>query len=138
MGVGLSIDAHPPPRPSPTTGGGRKPSAGCDTLMPVPGGYGRGAKDEPMMDFLTLRIALRALARNKMRSGLTILGLVIGIAAVSTMVSLGQSASGLVQNQFEQLGTNMIVVHPGARRRDGISRGNTITLTARDADAIAR
>src|SRR5262245_14749306 len=91
-----------------------------------------------MLDFLTLRIALRALARNKMRSGLTILGLVIGIAAVSTMVSLGQSASGLVQNQFEQLGTNMIVVHPGARRRDGISRGNTITLTARDAEAIAR
>jgi putative ABC transport system permease protein len=90
------------------------------------------------MDLLTLRIALRALARNKLRSGLTVLGLVIGIAAVSTMVSLGQSASGLVQSQFEALGTNMIVVHPGARRRDGISRGNTITLTARDADAIAR
>jgi putative ABC transport system permease protein len=91
-----------------------------------------------MPDFLTLRIALRALARNKMRAGLTVLGLVIGIAAVSTMVSLGQSASNLVQGQFEQLGTNVIVVIPGSRRRDGISRGSTTTLTTRDADAISR
>jgi putative ABC transport system permease protein len=90
------------------------------------------------MDFVTLRIAVRALAKNKMRAGLTVLGLVIGIAAVSTMVSLGQSASGLVQSQFEQLGTNVIVVVPGSRQRDGISRGSTITLTARDSDAIAR
>ena len=51
--------------------------------------------------FLTLRIALRALAKNKLRAGLTVLGVVIGIAAVTTMVSLGQSASGLVQGQFE-------------------------------------
>jgi putative ABC transport system permease protein len=70
--------------------------------------------------------------------GPTVLGLVIGIAAVSTMVSLGQSASGLVQSQFEQLGTNVIVVIPGSRRREGISRGSTTTLTTRDADAIAR
>jgi putative ABC transport system permease protein len=91
-----------------------------------------------MVDLLMLRIALRSLARHKMRSGLTVLGLVIGIAAVSTMVSLGQSASQLVQSQFEQLGTNVIVVIPGSRQRDGISRGSNVTLTARDADAIAR
>src|SRR5580765_495778 len=89
------------------------------------------------MDFLTLRIAVRALAKNKMRAGLTVLGLVIGIAAVSTMVSLGQSASTLVQSQFEQLGTNVIVVIPGQQQRDGINQGTKMTLTTRDAEALA-
>jgi putative ABC transport system permease protein len=89
------------------------------------------------MDFLTIRIALRALAKNKMRAGLTVLGLVIGIAAVSTMVSLGQSASSLVQSQFEQLGTNVIVVIPGSRQRGGIAQGATTTLTAKDSEALA-
>lgn len=89
------------------------------------------------MDLLTLRIALRALAKNKLRAGLTVLGLVIGIAAVSTMVSLGQSASTLVQSQFEQLGTNVVVVIPGSQQRDGINQGAKMTLTTRDAEAIA-
>lgn len=88
--------------------------------------------------FVTLRIALRALARHKMRAGLTVLGVVIGIAAVTTMVSLGQSAHRLVQSQFEQLGTNVIVVFPGTRRNEGARTGATPSLTARDADAIAR
>ena len=54
-----------------------------------------------MGGFLTFRIALRALAKNKMRAGLTVLGVVIGIAAVTTMVSLGQSANGLLQNELQ-------------------------------------
>ncbi|MBS0265212.1 MAG: ABC transporter permease [Planctomycetes bacterium] len=90
-----------------------------------------------MMDFLTLRIAIRALAKNKLRAGLTVLGLVIGIAAVSTMVSLGQSASALVQSQFEQLGTNVIVVSPAQQQRAGITRGAKMTLTTQDANSIA-
>ena len=53
---------------------------------------------------LTLRIAARALAKNKMRAGLTVLGIVIGIAAVTTMVSIGESASALVQGQIQGLG----------------------------------
>ncbi|MGI8982520.1 MAG: ABC transporter permease [Pirellulaceae bacterium] len=86
---------------------------------------------------LILRIALRALAKNKMRAGLTVLGVVIGIAAVTSMVSLGQSASHLVQSQFEAIGTNVIVVFPGSKRRGGVSQANIPTLTARDSDAIA-
>ena len=85
--------------------------------------------------FLTLRIAWRALNKNRMRAGLTVLGIVIGIAAVTTMVSLGQSASALVQGQFQALGTNMILVFPGERNREGL-RQAIVTLTARDSKAI--
>lgn len=87
--------------------------------------------------FLTLRIAWRALLKNKMRAGLTVLGVVIGIAAVTTMVSLGQSASALVQGQFTALGTNMILVFPGQRNRDGLQQP-ILTLTARDSEVIAK
>ena len=84
---------------------------------------------------LTLRIAWRALNKNRMRAGLTVLGVVIGIAAVTTMVSLGQSANALVQGQFQALGTNMILVFPGQRNREGLQQA-IVTLTARDAKAI--
>ncbi|MBC8352417.1 MAG: ABC transporter permease [Planctomycetes bacterium] len=85
---------------------------------------------------LTFRVAVRALAKNKMRAGLTVLGVVIGIAAVTTMVSIGQSASGLVQGQFELLGTNVILVFPGSQHRGGVQQGLSMTLTAEDSDAI--
>ena len=87
---------------------------------------------------LTLRIALRALAKNKMRAGLTVLGVVIGIAAVTAMVSIGQSAGALVQGQFQSLGTNLIVIHPGSRQQGAVHQGvgAAPTLTAQDAAAI--
>lgn len=85
---------------------------------------------------LTIRVAVRALVKNKMRAGLTVLGVVIGIAAVTTMVSIGQSASGLVQGQFELLGTNVILVFPGSQHRGGVRQGLSMTLTAEDSDAI--
>ena len=88
-----------------------------------------------MSFLLTLRIAWLALNKNRMRAGLTVLGVVIGIAAVTTMVSLGQSASALVQGQFQGLGTNMILVFPGERNREGL-RQAIVTLTARDSKAI--
>ena len=88
------------------------------------------------MSFLTFRIALRALAKNKLRAGLTVLGVVIGIAAVTAMVSLGQSASQLVQGQLQSLGTNVVIVFPGSNRRAGV-RQMVTTLTAADSDAIA-
>jgi putative ABC transport system permease protein len=90
------------------------------------------------MKFVTLRIALRALRKGKMRAGLTILGVVIGIAAVTTMVSVGQSASELVQGQIQSIGTNFLVVFPAAQRHHGVREGLTHTLTADDSDAIAR
>src|SRR5919109_4272423 len=86
--------------------------------------------------FITLRVAVRALAKNKMRAGLTVLGVVIGIAAVTTMVSVGQSAAGLVRGQFESLGTNVIVVFPGSSNSGGVRQSNMPTLTADDSNAI--
>ncbi len=92
-----------------------------------------------MNSMVTVRIALRALRKNKMRAGLTVLGIVIGIAAVTTMVSVGQSASQLVQSQFESLGTNVIIIFPGSHERRGVrhGRGTIPTLTAADSDAMA-
>jgi putative ABC transport system permease protein len=86
--------------------------------------------------FLTIRIALRALAKNKMRAGLTVLGVVIGIAAVTTMVSIGQAASEMIQGEFQNLGTNVILIFPGSRGRQGVRQGTIPTLTAGDCASI--
>lgn len=89
------------------------------------------------MTFLnTIRIALRALAKNKLRAGLTILGVVIGIAAVTAMVSIGLSASELVQGEFRNLGTNVIILSPGNRR--GARSAQIPSLTAADVQAVSR
>jgi putative ABC transport system permease protein len=86
---------------------------------------------------LTIRIAWRALRKNKLRAGLTVLGVVIGIAAVTTMVSLGESAGALVKGQFQSLGTNVLVVQPGSGRRGGVRETTVPTLTAADCTALA-
>lgn len=83
------------------------------------------------------RIAVRSLRKNKMRASLTVLGVVIGIAAVTTMVSIGQSASALVQGQFQALGTNVIVILPEFQRRGGVRQSATVTLTAADSREVA-
>lgn len=91
-----------------------------------------------MSILLTVYVAIRALLRNKMRASLTILGIVIGIAAVTTMVSVGSSAGQLLQNQLQSIGSNFIVVQPKFERRRGVQSGNVITLTDDDAEAIGR
>ena len=85
----------------------------------------------------TFGIAARALSRQPLRAGLTVLGVVIGIAAVTTLVSVGQSAGRLIQGQFAALGTNVIVVIPGTGDRSGVRQGPLPSLTAEDAEAIA-
>jgi putative ABC transport system permease protein len=88
---------------------------------------------------MTLRAALRALRRNKMRSALTMLGVVIGVAAVIVMVSIGQGATAAVQAQIRSLGTNLLMVIPGATTSGGVRSGwgGVSTLTVRDGEAIA-
>ena len=89
---------------------------------------------------MSLVTALRALRRNKMRSGLTILGIVIGVGAVITTVGIGQGATQAVQAEIQSLGKNLLVVVPGATTSRGASSGwgGAATLTVRDAEAILR
>jgi len=89
---------------------------------------------------MTMRTALRALRRNKMRSGLTMLGIIIGVAAVITMVSIGQGADAAVQKQILSLGNNMLMIIPGATTSAGVRSGwgGVSTLSAGDANAIKR
>src|SRR5207244_12167949 len=87
--------------------------------------------------FDLLFISLRTLGKNKLRSGLTVLGVVIGIAAVTTMVSIGQGAGQLVRNEFQNLGSNVIVVLPSSGQRGSVRQGMVATLTDADSHAIA-
>ncbi|MBI4480779.1 MAG: ABC transporter permease [Acidobacteria bacterium] len=93
-----------------------------------------------MKHLTILKVALRALARNKLRSALTLLGMVFGVGAVIAMVSLGQGAQKMVQDQIQSVGTNLLFVQPGSRNTGGAQTGAgfTPTLTAEDIDAIAQ
>jgi len=85
-----------------------------------------------------LRVALRALGRNKMRSFLTTLGIVIGVSAVIAMVAIGDGAKARVQQAFETMGSNMLVVLPGSTTSGGAMGGfgSLPTLTWEDLSAI--
>src|SRR6185295_1665283 len=82
--------------------------------------------------WLTILTALRILARNRLRAGLTMLGIVIGVAAVIAMVSIGKRA---VQAQIATMGTNVIIIFPGVTSASGVrgSQGSAVTLTVSDA-----
>ncbi len=81
-----------------------------------------------------------AVTVNKVRSGLTVLGIVIGISSVIAMVSIGQGAKGSIESSIQSIGSNLIMVTPGVQRTVGSTvnagRGNSQTLTKADADAI--
>ncbi|MGA8615911.1 MAG: ABC transporter permease [Xanthobacteraceae bacterium] len=89
---------------------------------------------------MVLSAAAQAIGRNKMRSALTMLGVFIGVAALITMVAIGQGANQAVRKQIQSLGTNMVVIVPGAITTGGIraSYGSASTLTVVDAQAIRR
>jgi putative ABC transport system permease protein len=83
----------------------------------------------------TILVALSAIRVNKLRSFLTMLGIIIGIVAVIAMVALGEGASQQVQSQLERLGTNVLTVSPGQQMMGRVDRGEN-RLTARGAEAI--
>ncbi|NDP64718.1 ABC transporter permease [Polaromonas sp.] len=85
----------------------------------------------------TLLLALRSIRRNLLRSFLTILGIVIGVSAVITMVTLGNGATLAVQNQISGLGTNLLQVRPGQRMGPGSGGAVAPSFSELDADAIA-
>src|SRR5687767_3485335 len=91
-----------------------------------------------MSILMTLRIALKALNRNKMRTILTMLGMIIGVGAVITMVALGRGAQATIEEQVKSAGTNLINVNAGNFSQGGVRQGQGMsnTLVAADADAI--
>jgi putative ABC transport system permease protein len=93
-----------------------------------------------MSVFMVFRIAFKALGRNKMRTALTMLGMIIGVAAVITMVALGTGAQTSIEAQIQSTGTNMIIVSAGNFSQGGVrqGQGNASTLTPDDAVSISR
>jgi macrolide transport system ATP-binding/permease protein len=89
---------------------------------------------------MIMAAAMQAIWRNMMRSALTMLGVFIGVAALIAMVAVGQGANDAVRKQIERLGTNLVVVLPGARTAGGMraGSGSASTLTTSDAQAIRR
>jgi putative ABC transport system permease protein len=87
---------------------------------------------------MTLRIALKALNRNKMRTILTMLGMIIGVGAVITMVALGTGARTTIEERVKSAGTNMIMVNAGNFSSGGVrmGQGNSTTMTPEDATMI--
>src|ERR671939_1663361 len=87
-----------------------------------------------------LKVASQSIRKNKMRTLLTMLGIVIGVGAVIVMVAIGHGARAQIQAQINSLGTNMLVVTPGSTGQGGVSQGAQTfnRLTADDADKLKR
>jgi putative ABC transport system permease protein len=89
--------------------------------------------------FESVRIALGSLAANKMRAALTMLGIVIGVAAVIALMGIGRGAQAAIDSQINGLGTNLLFVSPGSTNEGGVrtAQGSAQTLTLQDAQALA-
>jgi len=90
-----------------------------------------------MSILMTLRIALKALNRNKLRTVLTMLGMIIGVGAVITMVALGRGAQATIEEQVKSAGTNLINVNAGNFSQGGVRQGQGMSTTLMPADAEA-
>jgi len=89
---------------------------------------------------LTIATAFRVLSRNRLRAGLTMLGIVIGVAAVIAMISIGQGAKAAVRAQVATMGTNVIIILPGATTTGGVrgGQGSAVNLTVADAQDLKK
>ncbi len=90
------------------------------------------------MTWETVKVAISALGANKLRSFLTMLGIIIGVGAVITMVAMGEGAQRAVQEQIEALGTNQLTVSSGYRWWRGVGAGGSTFLSLDDSDALAK
>ncbi len=135
--AGPALPAEPIVTTQPT---GPAPPIGSE----APTGAGRVSTDLPghatAFARMVLGAALQAINRNKMRSGLTVLGVFIGVAALIAMVAVGQGANAAVKQQIQSLGTNTLIVLPGATTLGGVRGGfgSASTLTVADAEALRR
>ncbi len=89
-----------------------------------------------MLFWITVKLSLRSLAANKLRSILAMLGIIIGVGAVIAMLAIGAGTQQEVLDQFSQMGTNLLVVRPGQRGTGGVMSGTQQNLTLSDAQAL--
>jgi len=130
-GVVASDEANPNPTPSSTT----------SVITEIAAPPARTGESSPWsLAVMVVAASFQAIRRNSMRSALTMLGVLIGVAALMAMVAVGQGASQSVRQQIESLGTNLVVVLPGASRSGGVRSGfgSAPTLSEDDANAIRR
>ena len=87
-----------------------------------------------------LKIALRALSNNKLRCFLTMLGIIIGVASVITMLAIGQGSKNSIKAQISEMGSNMIMIHPGNMQRGGVrqSADDMQTIKIEDYESLSR
>ena len=89
-----------------------------------------------MLFWTIIKVALKSLLANKLRSFLAMLGIIIGVAAVISMLALGSGAQAQVMERFNAMGSNLLIVRPGRRRHHGVRTGTYQNLTLEDAKAI--
>jgi len=133
---------------------GQVQSDAASAAPPAPSALGNAAAESPLKAYPgeagrqrfsgalppTLGTALRALKRNKMRSALTALGVIIGVGAVIAMMEIGQGSSTAIQRTIATMGANNLMVQSGAATSSGVSQGagSVLTLTPQDAEEILR
>src|SRR3989442_6465778 len=90
--------------------------------------------------FMTVVVAFRIMAQNRMRSLLTMLGIIIGVGSLIVMVSIGEGATAAVQAQIATFGTNVIAILPGAITQGGVwtGHGGAVTLTVQDMEGAGK
>jgi macrolide transport system ATP-binding/permease protein len=127
-------------RPQPEASGGVSPAGSAPGPPQTAAAQAGSAGTVGAFALMIVAAALQALARNMMRSALTMLGVFIGVAALIAMVAVGQGANDAVRKQIESLGTNLLVVVPGATMMGGMrsGQGSASTLTVVDAEALRR
>jgi len=127
-------------RPQPGAPTGALPAGSFGSAKPTAPAADRRAGTVRAFALMIVAAAFQALARNKMRSALTMLGVFIGVAALIAMVAIGQGANDAVRKQIERLGTNLVVIVPGATTMGGMrsGQGSASTLTVVDAEALRR
>ena len=87
------------------------------------------------MNILNLiKIAVAAIKRNKIRSFLTMLGIIIGVASVIAMLAIGEGSNASIKNQISSMGTNLIMVMPASQNRGGVQRGKDDSQTLVESD----
>jgi putative ABC transport system permease protein len=91
-----------------------------------------------MLFWQVIKVAFRSIMVNKMRTTLTMLGVIIGVGAIIAMISVGEGAKKRVTDSIQRIGTNLLRVRPGAARLGYIASGSVETLTTEDADAIGK